>query len=207
MESEPRPRKGKISAHPIKSGGDGMKKEAPINKAYRMIYPKLVVLVSCMDPETGKPNIITVAWSVPLSINPPLVGILVAPKRYSHELISKSNEFVVNIPSLQILDKAINCGMVSGRQHDKFSEFGLTPEAAKIVKTPIIKECVAHLECRLVAQHTTGDHTLFVGKVVAAYADDGIFDGEFMNIEKSRQIYQVGGNFFTTLNGKLYGPQ
>ncbi len=182
-----------------------MKKiDAPNTKAYRLVYPKLVVLVSCIDPTSGKPNIITVAWAVPLSINPPMVGILIAPRRYSHEIISKAREFVVNIPTIEILDKTIKCGKVSGRRHDKFSEFGLTSKPAKVVKAPIIEECVAHLECKLTDQITTGDHTLFVGEVVAVYANEGVFDGEFMNVKKSRQIYQVGGDSFTTLSGELY---
>lgn len=182
-----------------------MKKiDVPSAKAYRLIYPKLVVLVSCIDPETGKPNIITIAWAAPLSMKPPLVGILVAPRRYSHELISKAREFVVNIPTIEILDQAVKCGKVSGRRHDKFFEFGLTPKPAKAVKTPIIEECVAHLECKLTDQITTGDHTLFVGEVVAVYANEGTFDGEFMNLKKSRQIYQVGGDTFTTLSAELH---
>lgn len=179
------------------------KMEVPNAKAYRLVYPRPVVLVSCIDPETGKPNIITIALAVPLSVNPPLVGILVAPRRYSHELISRSKEFVVNIPTIEILEKAIKCGKVSGRRHDKFSEFGLTPRPAKTVKTPIIEECVAHLECKLVNQITTGDHTLFIGEVTAAYANEGAFDGEFIDVKKVRNIYQVGGDYYATLGGEI----
>jgi len=184
-----------------------MKKiEVPNQKAYRLIYPRLVVLVSCIDPTTKKLNIITLAWTTPLSANPPLVGILVAPRRYSHELISSAREFVVNIPTVEILDKAIKCGKISGRMHDKFSEIGLTAKPAKIVKTPIIEECVAHLECKLVDQLTIGDHTLFIGEVVAAYANEGAFDGQFMDIERVRTFFQVSGDSFATLNKELLKP-
>ena len=185
-----------------------MKKvEVPTGKAYRLVYPRPVVLVSCIDPKTEKPNIITIAWATPLSINPPLIGILVAPRRYSHELISRAKEFVVNIPTVEILDKAIECGKTSGRRHDKFSEFGLTPRPAKAIKIPIIEECVAHLECRLTDQVTTGDHTLFIGEVVAAYADEGVFDGEFIDVERVQTIHQVGGDIFTTLSKKRLIPK
>ncbi len=178
------------------------KPEVPVGKTYRLIYPSLVVLVSCVDPETGKPNVITIAWTAPLSINPPLVGILVAPKRYSHELIARTKEFAINIPTMEILDKAIKCGKVSGRMHDKFKELGLTPTPGKVISTPVIEECVAHIECKLVNQITTGDHTLFIGEAVAAYADEGAFDGEFIDIERVQQVYQVGGDVFTTLSKK-----
>jgi len=181
--------------------------EVPSQKAYKLIYPRLVVLVSCIDPETGKPNIITIAWATPLSANPPLVGILVAPRRHSHELIARAKEFVINIPTVEILDKAIKCGRASGREHDKFSEIGLTAKPAKVVKSPIIEECVAHLECKLVNQITTGDHTLFVGEVVAAYANEGTFDGRFMNIEKVRNFYQVSGDTFAILSKDLLKPE
>ena len=183
------------------------KTEIPSQKAYRLIYPRLVVLVSCIDPTTGKPNIITIAWATPLSMNPPLAGILVAPRRYSHELIARAKEFVINIPTVEILDKAIKCGRVSGRRHDKFSEIGLTAKPAKVVKSPIIEECVAHLECKLVNQITTGDHTLFVGEVVAAYTNESVFDGEFMNIEKARNLYQVSGDTFAILSKELLKPE
>ncbi len=181
--------------------------EVPNTKAYRLIYPRLVVLVSCIDPATKKPNIITIAWATPLSMNPPLAGILVAPRRYSHELISSAREFVINIPTVEILDKANKCGRFSGRRHDKFSEFGLTAKPAKIVKSPVIDECVAHLECKLVDQLTTGDHTLFIGEVVAAYADEGAFDGQFMNIQRVRNFYQVSSNSYATLNKELLKPE
>ena len=175
-------------------------------KAYRLIYPRLVVLVSCIDPETGKPNIIAIAWAVPLSINPPMVGILVAPRRYSHELIERAKEFVINIPTMEILDKAIKCGKFSGRRHDKFAEFGLTPRPGKVIRTPSIEECVAHIECKLVNQVTTGDHTLLIGEAVAAYADESAFDGNFIDIERVQNIYQVGGDVFTTLSKKRFTP-
>lgn len=185
----------------------GMEKmEVPNQKAYRLIYPRLVVLVSCIDPATKKPNIMTIAWSTPLSANPPLVGILVAPRRYSHELISRAREFVINIPTVEILEKAIKCGRVSGRMHDKFSEIGFTARPAKIVKAPIVEECVAHLECKLVDQPTTGDHTLFIGEVVTAYANEGTFDGQYMNIERVRNFYQASGDSYASLSKKLLKP-
>ncbi|MEW6222976.1 MAG: flavin reductase family protein [Candidatus Hadarchaeota archaeon] len=175
------------------------KMDVPTSKAYRLVYPQLVVLVSCVDSESGKPNIITVAWVTPLSINPPMVGILIAPNRHSHDLISRSKEFAVNIPTVELLEKTVRCGKVSGRMVDKFSNFGLTPKPGRVIKTPIIEECVAHLECKVVDQVEVGDHTMFAGEVVAAYADDGVFDGQLIDVGNVKQIYQVGGDTFTTL--------
>ncbi|MEM2874975.1 MAG: flavin reductase, partial [Candidatus Hadarchaeales archaeon] len=77
--------------------------------------------------------------------------------------------------------------------------FGLTPIPGRKVKAPAVKECALHMECRLKEAITTGDHTLFVGEVLAAYGDENAFDGEFINTEVLRPIFQVGGDIFTTI--------
>jgi len=141
-----------------------------VNSAYRLLHPMHTVLVTSVG-KTGKPNIITLAWAMPASINPPLVAISVSPRRHSHMLIEETKQFVVNIPTLDMLDKAVFCGTVSGRNHDKFKETGLTPLSGKKVKAPLIEECVGHLECKLHSQFTAGDHTIFVGEIVDAYVD------------------------------------
>ncbi|MDI6805759.1 MAG: flavin reductase family protein, partial [Candidatus Bathyarchaeia archaeon] len=141
-----------------------------LSSASRLLHPMHTVLVSCIG-KAGKPNIITLAWAMPTSINPPLVAISIAPRRYSHALIEETKEFVVNIPTMEILRETLFCGRRSGRDLDKFKEAGLTPAPAKKVKPPIIKECVAHLECRLHSQFTIGDHTIFIGEIVEAYVE------------------------------------
>jgi len=180
------------------------KVEVPSSLAYRLMHPRLVVLVSCVD-EAGKANVITLAWSMPVSINPPVVAISVAPKRYSHQLIEKTKEFVVNVPTMDIVRETLFCGRRSGKTYDKFKETGLTPLPAKMIQAPIIKECVAHLECRLQQQITIGDHTLFIGRVLTAYADDGVFDEKF-DLKKVKPVYHMGGDDFATLVPEIVSP-
>lgn len=163
------------------------------------------VLVSCVG-EDEKPNIITLAWAMPTSINPPLVAISIAPKRHSHKLIEETKEFVVNIPPVKILKETLFCGRRSGRNYDKFKEAGLTPSPAKKVKPPIIKECVAHLECKLHSQFSAGDHTIFVGEIVEAYADKEVFTNKY-DLEKVKMIFHLGGNDFATLEPKVFTPK
>ncbi len=163
------------------------------------------VLVSCVGKDR-KPNIITLAWAMPTSSNPPLIAVSIAPKRHSHTLINETKEFVVNIPSMKMLRETLFCGRRSGRNRDKFKEANLTPLQAKKVKPPIIKECVAHLECNLHSQFTIGDHTIFVGKIVEAYANKGVFTDKY-NLEKARMIFHLGGNDFATLDPKVFTPQ
>jgi len=174
------------------------------SSASRLLHPMHTVLVSCVG-KSGKPNIITLAWAMPTSINPPLVAISIAPRRHSHGLIEETKEFVVNIPTIDILKETLFCGRVSGKDHDKFKESGLTPLPAKKVKPPAIKECVAHLECKLHSQFTTGDHTIFVGEIVEAYADTDIFT-ETYNLKKAKMVFHLGGNEFATLNSKVLMP-
>lgn len=163
------------------------------------------VLVSCVG-EYEKPNIITLAWAMPTSINPPLVAISMAPKRHSHKLIEQTKEFVVNIPTMKILKETLFCGRRSGRNYNKFKEAGLTPLPAKRVKPPIIKECVAHIECKLRSQFLTGDHTIFVGEIVEAYANKEVFTNKY-DLEKAKMIFHLGGNDFATLEPKVFTPK
>jgi len=181
------------------------KVEIPLSSSYRLLHPRLVVLVSCVD-KGGKANVITLAWSMPVSINPPMVVMSIAPKRYSHRLIEETKEFVINIPTMDIVQETLFCGRRSGRSYNKFRETRLTTLPAKLVKPPIIKECVAHLECKLEEQITVGDHTLFIGRVLTAYTDKGVFDAKF-DVEKVKPIYHMGGEDFVTLAPEIVSPQ
>jgi len=177
-----------------------------LSGAYRLVHPMHTVLVSCVGKD-GKPNIITLAWAMPTSINPPLVAVSIAPRRYSHKLIEETGEFVVNIPTMDILDATFYCGLVSGKDHDKFKGADLTPMPAKKVKPPIIGECVAHLECKLHSKFPTGDHTIFVGEIVEAYANKECFSEAGYDLEKARMIFHLSGNEFATLQPKIYKPK
>ncbi len=107
------------------------------------LYPLPVVLVTC---GTQRPNIITLAWVGTVCSDPPMVGIGVRPERYSHSLIEESGEFAINIPGEDLLEVTDRCGHASGRDVDKFAAFGLTPQAASLVSTPLIAECPINME-------------------------------------------------------------
>ena len=174
------------------------------SSAYRLLHPMHTVLVSCVD-KTGKPNVLPLAWAMPTSRDPALVAISVAPRRHSHALIEETREFVVNFPTVDIVKETLACGRISGRNHDKFSETGLSPLPARKVKAPIVKECVAHLECKLHSQFETGDHTVFVGEIVEAYADKGVFTDKY-DIGKARLLFHLGGSDFAVLDPRVYTP-
>lgn len=175
--------------------------------AYRLLHPRFTVLVSCAAKDDNL-NIITLAWSMPVSIDPPIIATSIAPKRYSHQIIEKTGDFVVNIPTMTIIEETLFCGRRSGKTYDKFKETGLTPLPAKMIQSPIIEECVAHLECRLHRQMKTGDHTLFTGRVLAAYANDGVFNKKSKKFDpkKVKLVYHMGGDDFATLAPEIVSP-
>jgi len=118
-----------------------------------------------------KDNIITLAMCHVFSFHPPLLGIGVAPKRFSHGLLKASKDFAVNIPSKGLLRAVEICGSKSGRRVDKFQASGLTREKADKISAPLIAECPVNIECFKVNEVEAGDHTWFVGEIVSARAD------------------------------------
>ena len=111
---------------------------------------------------------------------------MVHPGRYSHKLIEESREFVINIPTADIVEQSFFCGTRSGRKLDKFKETKLTPVPAKYVKAPLIEECVINIECKVVEaikpKHST--YTFFFGKALAIHAEEGIWDGSIVDVDK-----------------------
>ena len=156
----------------------------------------VVVLATCQGKE-GPPNIITLGMYMPISLRPPLVCIGIAPGRYSHGLIEETGEFVVNTPPITIEEEMHYCGVKSGRDVDKFAETGLTPIPSLKVGPPRIEECFGHLECKVVQTHTCGDHTLFVGEVVATSADEEVMKGGVLDVLKALPIVQKNHVYFT----------
>jgi flavin reductase (DIM6/NTAB) family NADH-FMN oxidoreductase RutF len=169
------------------------KVEVPIEHSTRFIIaPLLDSLVTCVGND-GRPNIIEISlfsksWGLPLKKSDPPFGvyqIMVHPARYSHKLIEESGEFVINIPSADIVEQSLFCGTRSGRRVDKFQETKLTPIPAKHVKPPLIKECVINIECRVVEtmkpKHSA--YTFFFGKALAIHAEEGIWDGNIVNVD------------------------
>jgi flavin reductase (DIM6/NTAB) family NADH-FMN oxidoreductase RutF len=178
--------------------------DVEFSSAYRLLHPMHTILVSCVG-ETGQPNVLPLAWAMPTSREPVLVAVSIGLSRYSHELIEETGEFVINLPTVDIIKEMLACGRTSGKTSNKFAQTGLTPVPGRKVKAPIIKECIAHLECKVHSQFKTGDHTVFVGHVIAAYANKGVFTDKY-DLEKARMLYHLGGDIFATLDPQLYIP-
>ena len=100
----------------------------------------------------GKHNIMTLGWHTVLEFSPSLVGCMISGGNHSFEMIRKSRECVINLPTTNLTDTVVRIGNTTGANIDKFSEFGLTAEQAHLVEAPLIAECHASFECRLAAR-------------------------------------------------------
>lgn len=130
-----------------------------------------VVLVTSVDG-AGKPNIIAVGWVMRCNAAPPAFAICLGRKSHSCGAIGESGEFVLAVPGATLAEQTMTCGTTSGRDVDKFAETGLTAVSGRIVKAPLIGECLANVECRVTATQEMGDHRVFFGEVVACWQSD-----------------------------------
>ncbi|MEZ0394447.1 MAG: flavin reductase family protein [Desulfurococcaceae archaeon] len=143
-------------------------------------------------------NVMAADWVTPISSKPFLVGVAIAPKRYTHKLVSKYGEFVVAVPSAEMLRDVWIAGTESGP--DKLERLGLSFAKGKAVGTPIVREALANLECRVVDRRDYGDHTLFVGEVLDASYSEGAFRGEIPVIDAGFLLH-VGMSYFASTAG------
>ncbi|MHA1506588.1 MAG: flavin reductase family protein [Candidatus Asgardarchaeia archaeon] len=176
-----------------------------LRKAHRLLHPKLVVLVTSCD-ENGKTNVMTAAWCMPASLEPPLVAVAIGHGRYTHELIEKSGEFVINIPELNLLKEVHSCGIFSGREIDKLEGFKIITDPSKNLRTKIIRGCVAHLECKLWSSINAGDHTIYLGRILDAYVNPLKVNPNtsMYDLKVTRLIYHLGSNIYTTTKEEVY---
>lgn len=165
-------------------------------KPGNMLNPVPAVMVSCADKE-GKPNIITIAWAGTVCTNPPMVSISVRPTRYSYDMIRETGEFVINLVTEPLTRACDYCGVVSGRDVDKFAKTGLTPIPVEGVSVPGIAESPVSIACRVVEERALGSHTMFLAEVVGVTADDRYLDetGRF-DINGTGLIMYSHGEYF-----------
>jgi flavin reductase (DIM6/NTAB) family NADH-FMN oxidoreductase RutF len=170
-------------------------KDISIKQATRLINHGPTVLITSRSQE--KTDVMTAAWQMPVSHSPVLVAVAIGHTRFTHRLIEESREFVIAIPHVGMIEKVWCCGTLSGRGVDKFSHCGLTPVKGRKVDAPLIEECIGNIECRVGEQYPAGDHTIFVGEVVAASAREGLFD-EYLHVDlrQAQTLHHLGGRAF-----------
>jgi flavin reductase (DIM6/NTAB) family NADH-FMN oxidoreductase RutF len=118
-----------------------------------------------------KLNAMTAAWVIPVSHRPALVVVHIAPQRYTHDIIVETKEFGLSILAEDQMEVSQHAGTVSGRKADKFMAEIMKPKPSRVIAAPVLEGCVATMECKLEKAISMGDHTIFVGRVVAMDAD------------------------------------
>ena len=163
-------------------------KDIDLTNSYRFLYPRLTVIVT--SGTIKEPSALTIAWSTPLSVDPPLVGVLIAPSRYSHRIITQTNSFVINVPHFDLVEPTHYVGRISGRDEpDKIQKAGFTLKPSKTIKAPSIRECRITIGCKLVDIVTTGDHDMYIGEVVEMEIDPDISDDWSYDLNQHASIY------------------
>ncbi len=144
-------------------------KDLPLSKVYQLLEPGPVVLLT--TARKGHANIMTLSWYMMVEFEPPLIACVVSNANYSFAAIRATKECVIAIPALELAPKVVAIVNCSGRDVDKFKRFGLTPAAAKRVAPPLVAECFANLECRVVDTRLVNEFNLFILKVLKAWID------------------------------------
>ena len=158
-----------------------------------------VLLVS--SSHRGHHNVMPVAYAMNLSIVPPLIGIAVHPGRHTTDIIRKTNEFAINIPTRELLHHVQYLGTLSGADFDKLELTNLPTFQARRVGTVLLEGCVGWIECSLEDMVEMGDHFLAVGRVVAVSADDEAFEDHWLLKDNDlKPLHYLGNNYYALLD-------
>lgn len=172
-------------------------------KSYRLLNHGPTVMVG--SAHAGKVNLMSAAWSMPLDFAPPKVAVVIDKSTFTRELVEASGEFVLCVPSRAQAHLALQVGAESGREVDKFAAHGIRWVPGEQVGAPLVEGCLGWLECRLIAEpHIQQAYDLFLGEVVAAWADPEAFaDGHWKPGQGGKRSihYVAGGHFFETGEG------
>jgi len=165
-------------------------KKMQISKAFTLIEPGPIILVTTHDGK--KNNIMTISWTMVVDFTP-IFALTTGPWNYSFAALCKTKECVIAIPTVDMLDKVVGVGTCSGADTDKFEKFGLTPVQGKYVRSPLIKECLANIECKVI--NIVEKHNIIVLEGVAAYIDN--------SRKEKRTVHAIGDGTFIVDGRKL----
>lgn len=173
------------------------KQDFPVDGIRRYLEPGPIVLVS--SQYKGQTNIMTMGWYTVLQFTPSLLGCMIVGYNHSYDLIRKSGECVINLPTIDLLQQVVGIGNCHGQDINKFEKFGLTPLPGERVRAPLIKECYANFECVVYDKKMLAEYSFFILEVVKAhvpvspkypktvhYTGDGVFmlSGKHINLSR-----------------------
>lgn len=166
------------------------KKTLPLSQVYRLLEPGPVVMVTTVRNERA--NIMSMSWHTMIDFEPPIVGCVISDRNYTFETLKTTKECVINIPTVELAREVVRCGNTSGRKVDKFKICGLTPMPSSQVKAPLIGECYANLECKVIDTSLAAKYDLFISQVLKAWIDPSRKRPRTMH-HLGRGIFMVAG--------------
>jgi len=166
------------------------KRSFPLSQVYRLLEPGPVVMVT--TARKGRANVMTLSWHTMMEFEPPLVGCVLSGRNYSFAALKATRECVINIPTVELAAKVVACGNTSGRRVDKFDAYRLTATPAARVAAPLIAECYANLECKVVDARMVAQYNFFVLEVVKAWIDPSRKNPRTLH-HRGRGVFAVDG--------------
>jgi flavin reductase (DIM6/NTAB) family NADH-FMN oxidoreductase RutF len=144
-------------------------KDLPLSKVYRLLEPGPVILLT--TAHKGRANVMAMSWHMMVEFEPPLIACVVSNADYSFAALRATKECVIAVPALELAPKVVQVGNCSGRDVDKFKRFGLTPAPAERVTPPLVAECFANIECKVVDTRLVSKYNIFILEVLKAWID------------------------------------
>jgi flavin reductase (DIM6/NTAB) family NADH-FMN oxidoreductase RutF len=168
-------------------------------KTFQYFYPYTAAIIGAKSG--NQLNFMSCAWHTALSFDPPLFGVLISKKRFTHHLIAEAREFTANFIGFEAVKLSAQMGRKSGYELDKIKEFGVRLAPSKIIQTPIVEEAYVAFECRVAEMRAYGDHELFVGEVLAVHEKPNSFTSDgLLNVRAISPLLYLGSDFYITTN-------
>jgi flavin reductase (DIM6/NTAB) family NADH-FMN oxidoreductase RutF len=170
----------------------------PLSRVYQLLEPGPVVMVTTL--RKGHANIMTMSWHTMMEFEPPTVGCVISNRNHTFGILKATGECVINIPTKELAEKVVGCGNTSGRRVDKFETFRLTPLPSSRVAPPLIAECYANLECRVVDTRLVEKYNFFILEVQKAWIDPSRKEPKTIH-HLGRGVFMVAGRKITLPSG------
>lgn len=168
-------------------------KEISVSQTYRVLEPGPIVMVTTSD--RGKPNVMTMGFHMMIQHAPPLIGCVIGPWNYSYQALRKNGECVIAVPGLDLAETVVDVGNCSGDRVDKFQRYGLRKRPAKDVSPPLLHDCLANIECRVVDTRLSDSYNLFILEAMRIWINE--------SRKERRMMHHRGDGTFIVGGGKL----
>ncbi|ATA95125.1 flavin reductase family protein [Sinorhizobium meliloti] len=168
-------------------------KELPASQAYRVLEPGPIVMVSTSD--NGKPNVMTMGFHMMIQQDPPLIGCVIGPWDHSYQALRKTGECVIAVPGLDLAETVVDVGNCSGDRVDKLQRYGLMTQPARDVSAPLLRDCLANIEYRVVDTRLLDPYNLFILEATRIWINE--------NRKERRMMHHRGDGTFTVDGGTL----